>query len=124
MNSLNEKLYWFTSSSGRIEFQMTQSQVDLAHHQGQCNLDVAEVVKELRPTLDKLDRAALATELKEYGAWNADELADHESNLHRIVWLAAADIQESDEYKGTLCECGRSPDECITADGSDTHNDR
>lgn len=97
-----QTLYWFTSSSGRIEFQMTADQIDRAHHQGQCDLDVAEVVKELRPVLNQLDRAALAAELKEYGAWDAAELADHESNLQRIVWLAAADIQESEEYKEAL----------------------
>ena len=32
--------------------------------------------------------------LSEYGAWDADELANHDDNLERIVWLAANDVAE------------------------------
>jgi hypothetical protein len=43
--------------------------------------------------------------LKEYGAWDRQELADHDQNLQRILWLAACDITEQ---KG--CDCGERGD--------------
>lgn len=46
--------------------------------------------------LAALDPKALASELQEYGAWDETELADHEQNLQRILWLAAGDIIEQD----------------------------
>lgn len=33
-------LLWFTSSSGRIELQMTMDQAQRAFHQGECDRDV------------------------------------------------------------------------------------
>jgi hypothetical protein len=47
----------------------------------------------------------LSAELKEYGAWDAEELADHEQNLQRILWLASGDITEQDG-----CDCGERGD--------------
>lgn len=39
---------------------------------------------------------AIRAELKEYGAWDTDELADDAANLRRIVWIAAHNIAEYD----------------------------
>ena len=44
--------------------------------------------------LAKLDPKLLAKELSEWGAWDEAELADHDQNLQRILWLAACDIAE------------------------------
>jgi hypothetical protein len=35
--------------------------------------------------------------LSQYGAWEDDELLDHDTNLQRLVWLAGCDLEESDE---------------------------
>lgn len=40
---------------------------------------------------------AIRAELQEYGAWDADELADDEANWRRVVWTAAHNVAESDE---------------------------
>jgi hypothetical protein len=45
--------------------------------------------------LKKLDSALVALCLKEYGAWDAAELSDHEANLTRLLWCACCDIAES-----------------------------
>jgi len=42
----------------------------------------------------KLDSAALRAELDEWGAWNDAELADHQANIRRILWIAAGNIRE------------------------------
>jgi hypothetical protein len=44
--------------------------------------------------LDEINPTILSAELKEYGAWSAEELADHSQNIQRILWLAASDIRE------------------------------
>jgi hypothetical protein len=87
---------WFTSSSGHIELEMTKAQAKSASHQGQCDEDVSGLsrVPAIARQLDKIDPTLLRDELREYGAWEDDELADHDQNLQRILWLAAGDIVE------------------------------
>lgn len=76
--------------------QMTKAQAATASHQGQCDDDVRELsgVKSIARQLAKIDPTLLASELREYGAWDSDELADHDQNLQRLVWIAACDISE------------------------------
>lgn len=38
----------------------------------------------------------IRNELREYGAWDDNELADDAANWRRIVWLAACNINEDD----------------------------
>jgi hypothetical protein len=101
------KLLWYTSGSGRIELQMTMEQAESASHQGDCDDDTRELSKvpAIAEQLAKIDPAVLSAELKEYGAWYAEELADHEQNLQRILWLASGDIAEQDG-----CDCGERGD--------------
>ena len=46
--------------------------------------------------------AALAAELKAYGAWDADELADDAENWNRIVWLAIGDLRDKQRENGNV----------------------
>jgi hypothetical protein len=91
-----EKSLWFTSSSGRIELQMTLEQAKSASHSGSCDDDVKALsqLPEIAKQLDEINPTILSAELKEYGAWSAEELADHSQNIQRILWLAASDIRE------------------------------
>ena len=73
---------------------MTPDQVASVSGQGQHDEDARALVEELRPQLDKIDPKVIAAELKEYGAWDEKELADHEENLQRLVWIAGADVSE------------------------------
>lgn len=88
---------WFTSSHGTIEIEMTMAQAKSASHQGQCDADVLELSqnRKIRRQLERIDPAALRKELAEYGAWDEQELADHEQNIQRILWIAAGDIVEN-----------------------------
>ena len=78
----------------RFELQMTKQQAASASHQGQCDADVLALsnVPAIRKQLNKFDPNALKLELREYGAWDDVELADHTQNLQRILWLAAGEI--------------------------------
>ena len=78
----------------RFVIEMTLDQALSASHPGPCDEDVAVLVFELSEQLDKLDPAEVAAELSEYGAWDPDELCDHNENLERITWIAAGNIRE------------------------------
>lgn len=85
---------WFTGSY--IELKLTKEQAHTASHQGQCDDDVDYVsrIPAVARQLAKIDPATLRAELKGYGAWDEEELADHDQNLQRLVWIAAGDIVE------------------------------
>ena len=87
---------WFSTSSGRIELNITKAQAAIGSHQGQCDADIAylRTIPAIRRQLDKLDPVLLYKELAEYGAWDDEELTDHESNLNRILWIACGVIAE------------------------------
>ena len=87
---------WWTESLGRIELQLTKAQAHTGSHQGQCDADIAELrlVPAIRRQLDKLSPPLVAECLREYGAWDAEELADHDANLSRLLWIACGDIVE------------------------------
>ena len=36
-------------------------------------------------------------ELKEYGAWSAEELMDDEANIRRLLWVTAGNMRENPE---------------------------
>ena len=92
---MEDLMYW-TSSSGRLELKMTLAQAQSVSHSGQCYPDVITLMRvpAVARQLSKLDAALLASELKEYGAWDATELSNHQDNLERVLWLAGCDIAE------------------------------
>jgi len=93
---------WYTSGSGRIELQLTKSQAQTGSHQGQCDNDIAylRTLPAIKKQLDKLDAETLRNELDEYGAWDDEQLANHDENLTRILWIACGDILEEIHVKG------------------------
>ena len=92
---------WF-SSSGRINLTFpTLEDAQYCSHQGDCLPDVQETVghDSMASQLEKIDPDVLRSELAEYGAWDDEELANHDDNLERIVWLASNDVaEEPDVY--------------------------
>jgi len=89
---------WFSTGSGRIEFELRLSDAHYGHHQGQCDDDIADLrkVPYIAAILASINADLLRDELREYGAWDADELADHDANLDRILWIACGDITEAE----------------------------
>jgi hypothetical protein len=86
---------------------LTLEQARSASHQGQCGSDVEALSKvpEVAAQLAAIDPAALRRCLREYGTWDAGELADHEQNLQRILWLAAGDIMDNPPADWLDCGC-------------------
>ena len=87
----------YTTGSGKIELQITKKQAQKGYHSGQCDQDIAELrqIPAIKRQLAKIDEAVLVDELKHWGAWDEEELQNHEENLDRFLWLACADIVET-----------------------------
>lgn len=87
----------------RFEIKMTLEQAKSVAHQGRCDEDVTELLKDkkFRRQFNKIDSESIAAELKEYGAWNEEELKDIEANLERITWIAGCNIVEELAYKNS-----------------------
>jgi len=97
----NGGLLWWTESLGRIELQMTLEDAKSVSHSGPCDEDVSALrkVPYIAEQLNALKPATVRATLEEYGAWDADELADHDTNLDRIIWIAGADIQQDEQLE-------------------------
>ena len=81
----------------RFDIQLTKAQALAASYSGDCTADVLALsqVPKVRHQLDRLDPDALRAELREYGAWSEEDLAEDEPNRQRILWIAAGDILEN-----------------------------
>jgi len=68
----------------------------LGCHPGPCGEDIAFLLNKpkIKKQLDKIPVADIKLELKEHGAWDETELADHQQNRARILWIACADVVE------------------------------
>lgn len=88
---------WYSTSSGRIELNITKQQAQIGHHTGQCDDDVMLLSRmpSIVRQLNKLEPSLVREELKEFGAWDEIELADDAQNLQRLLWVACGDIVEN-----------------------------
>lgn len=100
-NKNEEEKFWYTSSDGTIEFQMTLAQAESVSQPGKDaeeedvrqlmrDPDMKEVVDYLFDNMDNVKEV-----LKEYGAWDDEELEDEDMNIVRMIWLAGNDISEN-----------------------------
>jgi hypothetical protein len=90
--------FW-TSGSGVIELEMTMEQARSCTHPGPCDVDVLRLSADpgMARQLAAIKADVLRQVLSEYGAWSAEDLADHHANLQRILWIAAGDIFDGNQ---------------------------
>lgn len=86
-----------TADFNRFSLEMPDDCVGDCSHVGPCDDDVSHWAAKLPRPAD-ISPEALRAELKEYGAWDAEQLADDAANWERLVWVAACNIKE--ESKG------------------------
>jgi hypothetical protein len=85
---------WWISSSGRVELRILRGDVLDVCCSGPNDTQVAELRQNprIKKQLDALDPAVVAQELGEHGIWDSTELADHDANLDRLLWIACWDL--------------------------------
>ena len=88
--------YW-TESSGRLELALSSDQAARGYHSGACDLDIADLMQDpdVSAQLLAFDPLLVAAVLKEYGAWDSLELANHAANLERLLWIACGDLVDN-----------------------------
>lgn len=93
-------LTWEAGSGRRLSLILTLDDARSCSHQGQCDSDVSDLMSldRISQQLEAWDPQELSAELAEYGAWDSKELADHDANLTRMVWLACCDVAENPAY--------------------------
>lgn len=86
----------FNSSNYGNDLRLTRNDANQCSHSGQCDNDVKEIMNKayVKKQLAALNPEQLVKELQEYGAWDSDELSNHQENLMRWVWISAGDISE------------------------------
>ncbi len=84
----------WVASSGLIELNLTPEDASSGSHSGSCDEDIAALrtVPYIAYQLARIPADRLRAELLEYGAWDDDDLSDHDANLDRILWLACGDL--------------------------------
>lgn len=79
-----------------LEIDLKRSDALYGSQQGKCDSYIEDLrtVPYIYKQLDKLDPDLLREELKEYGAWDNEELSDHETNLRRYLFLSCCQIRD------------------------------
>jgi hypothetical protein len=79
-----------------LAIELTTDDVASGAHSGACDADIAALllVPRIAEQIAKWAPDTLAAELKEYGAWDSAELADHGENCARMLWLACGDLRD------------------------------
>ena len=85
------KTYHWTDSSGYLEINLTQDQIDSICQSGSNDAAVAAADK------TTLEPNSVRQVLREYGVWSIKELTNDADNLDRVFWIAAWDCFESPE---------------------------
>lgn len=83
-----------------IELELTEEVVNLICHSGDNTEDVKRCLElpEIAEQINKLDPKKIATELKEYGAWDDNELQNEQDNKERILWVGAWNIFDESDF--------------------------
>jgi hypothetical protein len=93
MNSLHFAGSDFCLDGDEISADLLDALLDCATPGQAADDSVAYVLETFTVSGDVWDCVAY---LKGYGAWNAEELANHDGNLERLVWLTGCALREGE----------------------------
>jgi len=81
----------------RFTLSMTLKEANSISHPGNCEDDVKAFLcsGKMDRQFRKISADLIRDELKEYGAWDDEELSDTTLNKERITWIAAGNIVET-----------------------------
>lgn len=84
----------------RFSLKLTRAQAAEGSHSGDCDDDIRHLltIPAIKRQFTKIDPDHIRAELKEYGAWDEEELSHIEENQRRILWIACGNISEQKGY--------------------------
>jgi len=68
--------------------------VSSCSHSGDCQADVESFMNRFVIP----NKEYLADYLRDFGAWDDEELKNHEANKMRLLWIASGDIMDQGEF--------------------------
>lgn len=73
---------------------ITKKLAAIGYHSGNCSEDIQRIseLPEIKRQLKKINPEQLKKELYDYGAWDDQQLNNHDENIQRILWIACGDI--------------------------------
>lgn len=85
----------------RFSLRITLADAKSGSHPGDCCDDVNQLIRKtyIVNQLNRIGHQKIADELREYGAWDEEELSDSVACKRRIVWLACGDIVEEQYHR-------------------------
>ena len=85
----------------RFELRITMDDAESCSQQGENIENVQALVRVpyIARQLAKLDPEKVRAEMAEVGAWDDEELADHDDNCEHLVWIACNNIVEEKREK-------------------------
>jgi len=94
--NIPEGAKWWNDGHLFVELYILPEDAETGYHQGRCDEDIADLrrVPYIAAQLDALDPEQMRRALREWGAWDTDDLADDDANRARLLWLACGDIAE------------------------------
>lgn len=96
-HEINEALMDLYAVFNRFELELSPICVRDCATSGPNDEAVAYWTGAYKKRLSHISDTDLVEELLEYGAWDADDLADRKSNEERILWIAAWNIREDQD---------------------------
>lgn len=89
------KTLWNYSNYGN-DIKLTRADAEYCSQSGDNSPAIIELLKKpyIKKQVKQLNPEKLAKELKEYGAWDSEELSNHSENIIRWLWISAGDIAE------------------------------
>ena len=94
----DELLYIGQTTCGRIEIPLKGSEIKSICTTGDNDMAVETVANSpfIGNWLERYSDEMIQHVLAEYGSWSEEELTQRQSNIHRLVWLLAWDIFDSE----------------------------
>lgn len=88
--------YRWAIFNGGLELALHVDDAHQGSHQGACDDDIAALAQKpyIAAQLAEMDADRVRDELREYGAWDDEELSDEAQNLHRLLWVSCGNINE------------------------------
>lgn len=83
-------------SGDYVELNITKKDAESVDHSGDCEEDVKALLQKpyIQRQFKKLNPESIKKELKQYGAWDEEELEDLEQNKIRLLWILGCELSE------------------------------
>lgn len=96
-DEMNSPTLFACDGSGRINLEITRADAESGSHSGDCEADVRALMQEpyIQVQVEAWPIEDLRANLREYGAWDDDELADEDMCRVRTLWLLCGDAVEN-----------------------------